>query len=527
MVVNGVSPLSQSATTAAESPSWTAIDAEFRSIIAPTTSLLANDDISPAEAGDSLSLQIKAHLENWKILKPPRNSPSCNNTPTCSASLIRRTRRIEATNERLRILKNSSRKHMKCTSSSFFNLVRAHNKTKKACVHLEKCRELRKNEKAFRSNPWHFSKSVCSSQHSTKDYSHGTGCSQDEAYKYFSDSFAEKSGYSGLPSWVNEVMPVPSIDEIKPFDMSPITPGLVKAFLKKCSSSSTPGVDQISYHILKKLPSCHHFLATLFSKLLLYTQEPPKSWRIAKIILIHKKGDTLDPGNYRPIALTSAISKLFHKIIATRLEQYAIDNNFLDSSTQKGFLHGVNGCMEHIFALQTILSNAKDHHQPLSLSFIDLKNAFGSISHCYLFDMLKHINIPSEVLAYLESLYSSISAFVSTKQWKSPSFSIKRGVFQGDTLSPMLFLIAFNPIVQSIVTHPARGFSLVLNDASNNPTALPKVGSYIYALWDEDSSDEKQGWYLAKVLSTTGTGQARILYRSGKKTEEILLSSIK
>ena len=125
---------------------------------------------------------------------------------------------------------------------------------------------------------------------------------------------------------------------------------------------------------------------------------PPSSWCTAKFITIHVKGDTSDPGNFLPIELTSAVSKLFHKVIAYRLEQYIISNDILDTSLQKGFLRGVNGCMEHIFAIQSILTNAKDHSLPLSMSFIDLKNAFGSGSYSYIMDMLHYIKLPKEIL---------------------------------------------------------------------------------------------------------------------------------
>ena len=47
------------------------------------------------------------------------------------------------------------------------------------------------------------------------------------------------------------------------------------------------------------------------------------------------------------IALTSVLGKIFHKILASRLEQFAIDNEVIDPSTQKGFLKGINGVIEH------------------------------------------------------------------------------------------------------------------------------------------------------------------------------------
>ena len=58
-------------------------------------------------------------------------------------------------------------------------------------------------------------------------------------------------------------------DELVEFDLSAITPSTIRNVLKGRPSNSSPGEDGITYHHLKKLPSAHYFLATLFSKFLL------------------------------------------------------------------------------------------------------------------------------------------------------------------------------------------------------------------------------------------------------------------
>ena len=94
--------------------------------------------------------------------------------------------------------------------------------------------------------------------------------------------------YQTLPEWVNQVMPFTERDEPIEFDLSAITPGTIRKILKSRPSNSSPGEDEITYHHLKKLPSAHHFLATLFSKILLQDHAAPESWCQAKIILIPK-----------------------------------------------------------------------------------------------------------------------------------------------------------------------------------------------------------------------------------------------
>jgi len=103
-------------------------------------------------------------------------------------------------------------------------------------------------------------------------------------------------------------MPIPDDNSRSEFNLSPVTSGNIKSILKSRSSGSSPGDDTISYHHLKKMPSTHHFLATLFSKILLDSQLPLSSWCSARIKLIHKGGDTSDPANVRPIALCWQLS---------------------------------------------------------------------------------------------------------------------------------------------------------------------------------------------------------------------------
>ena len=98
-------------------------------------------------------------------------------------------------------------------------------------------------------------------------------------------------------------------------------------------------------------------------------------------------------------------------------------------------------------------------------------------------------SLPPEFTDYVWNLYSSLLAHVSTKDWRSYSFNIIRGVFQGDTLSP---LVAFNPILLSIAAHHSNGF-------------FPQ----------ENVSDEEPGWYLERNVFVNGNGGDVLRYRKG------------
>ena len=489
---------SQPAVCGSHEQDWEVIDDEFRAIITPVHSALSSEVIGVEEAGEVFSEVLSYHLHQHNLMSD--KSFSRNQGDHHERSVVKLTNRLAKA-------KNLERRSIREDARPFLHAVRLHNRVKKASTNFTSFRSACKQERAFKKNPWSFAKSVCCSKVLVQPT-----CGPEACFNYFKASFDISNGleYTSFPSWIVDVMPQSNLDV--QFDMSPITPGLIKKILSKLSNSSAPGPDKIRYSHLKRLPSCHHFLATLFSKIILEDYHAPLIWCKGDLRLIHKDGDAGSPENLRPIALTSTVGKLFHKILAFRLEKYLIDNHWIDSKVQKGFLSGISGVLEHILSINGIIENAKSHGSPLYMTFLDFKNAFGSIPHELIIDMLHHIKVPIAISSYVSDMYSKLSASISTKLWSTPEFAITRGVFQGDTLSPMLFLLCFNPIISFIQQLPTCGFYLLLD--LDNSIGLPPVNSNIYTKWDEDDSTEPKGWYLCTVKEYLSDGQAEILYRN-------------
>ena len=59
------------------------------------------------------------------------------------------------------------------------------------------------------------------------------------------------------------------------------------------------------------------------------------------------------------------IGKLFHRIIARLLEKFLLENHIIDSSIQKGFISGINGVIENILSLNSIIRNSTSNNLPL------------------------------------------------------------------------------------------------------------------------------------------------------------------
>ena len=134
-------------------------------------------------------------------------------------------------------------------------------------------------------------------------------------------------------------------------------------------------------------------------------------------------------------------------------------------------MSGKNGCIEHNQVVHEIIRHAKNKNRTVHFTWFDLEDAFGSVPHDLIDYSFNRAVIPDNVKNYLLNLYGNISGKVSTKQWSSDSFHFKRGIFQGDPLSPIIFIMCFDPIIQFLETEMSRGYDIDGNKVITAPFA--------------------------------------------------------
>jgi retron-type reverse transcriptase len=116
---------------------------------------------------------------------------------------------------------------------------------------------------------------------------------------------------------------------------------------------------------------------------------------------------------------------------------------------QRGFIEAP-GCSENGFLLQRIQKHAKRNRKRLSVVFLDLAKAFDTVSHKHISEGLKRFRVNSHFIDAVVDLYTDASTHFTLAKGETPKIPMTRGVKQGDPLSPLLFNVAMDPLLEAI-----------------------------------------------------------------------------
>jgi hypothetical protein len=181
--------------------------------------------------------------------------------------------------------------------------------------------------------------------------------------------------------------------------------------------------------------------------LLLEHPDPSARWCQRDIKLIYKDGDKNDPANFRPISLSSCVSKIYYQILADRMTVYLSSDGFIDTTVQKVFMQGISGCTDHTICLTGAVGLCEEGKENVALHVFRPCRCLGSVSQDLIKISLERFRFPPQIISYFVNVYSQLNRSVLTKDWRSENFRFEKGGFQGDPSSPIIFIAGFNPIL--------------------------------------------------------------------------------
>ena len=227
--------------------------------------------------------------------------------------------------------------------------------------------------------------------------------------------------------------------------MVTISPEKIILKLRKVSNWKAPGMEGVHGFWLKKLTILHGRMSVQLQELI-ETGAIPQWMNLGRTVLCVKdrtRGNAVD--NFRPITCLPLMWKLFTGIISDNLYEYLNSSGILPVE-QKGCRRDSRGTKDQLLIDKLIIKNCKRRKTNLSMAWIDYKKAYDMIPHSWILECLKMVGVDEKIITMLENSMGQWKVMLTADGNNLGNINIRRGIFQGDSLSPLLFVISMIPL---------------------------------------------------------------------------------
>ena len=225
----------------------------------------------------------------------------------------------------------------------------------------------------------------------------------------------------------------------------------IKLGINSLINNKAAGSDELVNELYKVCIDLQPRLTVLFNKIL-YSGKYPRGWTCGIIIPIFKKGNPNDIKNYRGITLLSTLSKLFTKVIHSRLAKWS-EQYGKNHAGQAGFRQGYS-TNDNLFTIHAVLREALASKQNLYVCYVDFAKAFDHVILDNVWFKLANIGVTGKLLTVLRSMYSEVKSVVRDATGaQGYEFLCVTGVRQGESLSPFLFSMLIKDMEEYIAKH--------------------------------------------------------------------------
>lgn len=270
---------------------------------------------------------------------------------------------------------------------------------------------------------------------------------EDQVKDFWNNIWGNNTGHNENAKWIEDLEK--EVVDIPEQEWSDITTEEITKALRKAHKWKSPGLDQVPNFWLDTLQSVHSKLASNLNILINEPNLTPTWFCQGTTYLLAKTVETEDPKNYRPITCLSTSYKLLTSVLSERTYTHLEEHDMFPIE-QKGCKKGSYGCKDQLLINKMLLENAKSKHRNLSTAWIDYKKAFDSVPHSWILRCLELFKISPTLVNFLRSSMGmwETNLFLSHSNGilSSPGMKIKCGIFQGDSLSPLLFCMALMPL---------------------------------------------------------------------------------
>lgn len=284
--------------------------------------------------------------------------------------------------------------------------------------------------------------------------------SREEIEDYWKELWSREVHHNMSARWIKTE--INRVTDVKDMEFQLLSEELLKRTIDSTHNWKAPGIDNIHNFWYKKFTSTHRIITQHMNTIIQNPEAMPEFYTTGITYLLPKNELTTNPANYRPITCLPTIYKILTACISKLIYEHCENNDILYEQ-QKGCRKNSQGCKEQLTIDNVVMSQAYKDKRNIYTAYIDYRKAFDSIPHSWLAQILKIYKI-SPVLSRF--LLSAMGKWTTSLRLQSESnyiitepINIRRGIFQGDALSPLWFCLGLNPL-SGMLNESGRGFNI-------------------------------------------------------------------
>ena len=244
---------------------------------------------------------------------------------------------------------------------------------------------------------------------------------------------------------INQHLTSISDEDCVKFRFHSVTDEDVSKIIKNLPSNKAPGYDKVTARVLKDSSPVTVPIITNLINGSFFHNTFPNAWKMAEVIPIQTSGDYEDPANTRPASLLPIVSKVCERSALCQFMHF-LDSNGIIHHSQSGNrkLHPTETALLHF--TDELLKNMDKKIAVIVL--LDMSKAFDSIRHDLLINKLHKLGVSFVACTWFLSYLSQRMEVVKIADSLSEPLPLKAGVPQGSILSPVLFTLYVNDLLQ-------------------------------------------------------------------------------